>query len=67
LDPLLAGKSAIYNQAQTAELFGVAFVLLNSIKHVNHVRPLKYKFAGLFLELSKQSVLGAAVQSLILF
>ena len=32
LDPLLAGKSAIYNQASTTEPFGVANVLLGACK-----------------------------------
>ena len=58
MNPLLAGESAICNQAPTSIPFGVASVLLNIIKHINNVRPLKYKFAGLFLELSKHSVLG---------
>jgi hypothetical protein len=40
--PLLAGGNETDNQAPTAELFGVAFVLLNSIKHIDNVRPLKY-------------------------
>jgi hypothetical protein len=42
LDPLLAGKSAIYNQASTTEPFGVAIVLLGSNKYLNKVQPLKY-------------------------
>jgi hypothetical protein len=38
LTPLLAGKSAIYNQASTTELFGVAMVCwaqLNNIIMIN--------------------------------
>jgi len=42
LDPLLAGKGAIYNQASTTELFGVAIVLLGYINYKNKVQPLKY-------------------------
>ena len=36
LDPLLAGKSAMYNQASTTEPFGVAIDLLGACKYMNN-------------------------------
>jgi hypothetical protein len=40
--PLLAGKSAIYNQASTTEPFGVAIVFLGACRYINNVQSLKY-------------------------
>ena len=47
LDPLLAGKSAIYNQASTTEPFGVAIILLGAFKYVNNVQPLSVQIIWL--------------------
>jgi hypothetical protein len=40
LDPLLAGKSAIFYKSTATKSFGVAIVLLDSIKCINKVQTM---------------------------